>query len=140
MADGTLRISFDIEPRHAQDAFKLFASPGTPAAIAALTVGYAAAKDTQIVRTPDMPVTENPVSEKPKIGPLAYWAVLRCKESEFQKWLAVSTEADARDVILSVCEIDSRKLLDTDYTAGSRFREQILGPYSKHLAARGIVA
>ena len=42
MADGTLRISFDIEPMHAQDAFKLFAAPGTPAAIAALQVGYAA--------------------------------------------------------------------------------------------------
>ena len=39
MADGTLRISFDIEPIHAQDAFKLFAAPGTQAAIAALKAG-----------------------------------------------------------------------------------------------------
>lgn len=77
---------------------------------------------------------------QPKIGPLAYWAVLRCKEAEFQNWISASTEEEAKNVILSVCEIDSRKLLDTDYTAGSRFREQILGPYSKHLIARGIVA
>ena len=36
MADGTLRISFDFEPANAQDAFRLFAAPGTPAAIALL--------------------------------------------------------------------------------------------------------
>ena len=34
MADGTLRVSVDIEPRHAQTAFTLFGAPGTPVALA----------------------------------------------------------------------------------------------------------
>ena len=37
MADGTLRISLDVEPGDAADAFALFGSPGVAAAIARLT-------------------------------------------------------------------------------------------------------
>jgi hypothetical protein len=36
LADGTLRLIVDIEPRDAQAAFRLFGSPGTAVAIAAL--------------------------------------------------------------------------------------------------------
>lgn len=35
-SDGTLRILIDIEPRDAQTAFRLFGSPGTAVALAAL--------------------------------------------------------------------------------------------------------
>jgi hypothetical protein len=38
MADGTLRIVFDVEPRHAAEAFKLFSAPGTPAVLGRLRV------------------------------------------------------------------------------------------------------
>lgn len=37
MADGSLRLAIDIEPRHAQQAFALFGSPGTPVALARIT-------------------------------------------------------------------------------------------------------
>ncbi|MEY9435543.1 hypothetical protein [Bradyrhizobium elkanii] len=37
MADGTLRVSVDIEPRHAQAAFAMFGAPGTAVALARLT-------------------------------------------------------------------------------------------------------
>lgn len=37
LADGTLRLSVDIEPRHAQQAFSMFGAPGTSVAIAKLT-------------------------------------------------------------------------------------------------------
>ncbi len=37
MADGTLRVSVDVEPRHAQAAFAMFGAPGTPVALARLT-------------------------------------------------------------------------------------------------------
>jgi hypothetical protein len=37
LADGTLRLTVDIEPRDAQAAFRLFGSPGTAVALAALT-------------------------------------------------------------------------------------------------------
>lgn len=36
MADGTLRVCLDIEPRHAQAAFALFGAPGTSVALARL--------------------------------------------------------------------------------------------------------
>lgn len=42
MADGSLRITIEFEPRYAKEAFALFGSRGTPLAIAALQVGYAA--------------------------------------------------------------------------------------------------
>lgn len=44
MADGTLRVSIDIEPRHAQAAFTLFGAPGTPVALARLTPEAAVAE------------------------------------------------------------------------------------------------
>ena len=36
LVDGTLRLTVDIEPHAAQAAFRLFGSPGTAVAIAAL--------------------------------------------------------------------------------------------------------
>ena len=39
MADGSLQITMNVEPRHASAAFALFGMPGTPAALAALKVG-----------------------------------------------------------------------------------------------------
>jgi hypothetical protein len=36
LADGTLRLVVDVEPRNAQAAFALFNSPGTAMALAAL--------------------------------------------------------------------------------------------------------
>lgn len=37
MADGTLRVEIDVEPRDAPTAFQLFHSPGTPVALARVT-------------------------------------------------------------------------------------------------------
>ena len=37
MSDGTLRVAVDVEPRHAQAAFAMFGSPGTPVVIARIT-------------------------------------------------------------------------------------------------------
>jgi hypothetical protein len=36
LVDGTLRVTVDIEPRDAQAAFRLFGTPGTAVALAAL--------------------------------------------------------------------------------------------------------
>lgn len=36
LADGTLRVTVDVEPRDAQNAFLLFGVPGTAVALAAL--------------------------------------------------------------------------------------------------------
>ena len=150
MADGTLRISFDIEPMHAQDAFRLFAAPGTPAALAALQVGYAAAASgdvhAMLAKDPgDVTEAGIPVSEKPKIGPLAYWLVLRCNEPEFWGWLnsygqRVKNSTDAANEVKSRLSIASRKEIDGNGLNESNFHKYIRGPYSKYLAARGITA
>ena len=134
MADGTLRISFDIEPMHALDAFALFRAPGTPAAIAALQVGYAA-------------VTDTPQEPTPKIGPLCMLAVKWCREPEFWTWLdsiakdalhrSMRSEAGAASCVKRMCTVSSRKDLDTD-PAAERFHRLIRGPFIKYMQARGI--
>jgi len=139
MADGTLRISFDIEPMHAQDAFRLFAAPGTPAAIAALAVGYAAAKDVQ----KDIHIEYMP--EKPKGGALSKLAGMWCNEPEFWRWLetdpdnACHSAHGAAACLYAICGINSRAELDHDPVAAEKFHRLIRGPYQKHLIARGIV-
>lgn len=139
MSDGTLRISFDIEPRHAQDAFRLFAAPGTPAAIAALQVGYAAAPNIKSY-------PEKDISEKPKGGPLAKLAGMWCNDPDFWAWLetdpdnACHSAHGAAACLYAICEIESRAELDHDPVAAEKFHRLIRGPFMKHMMARGIVA
>lgn len=139
MADGTLRISFDIEPMHAQDAFRLFAAPGTPAAIAALQVGYAA------VQGDSQPL---PPTEKQKGGALSKLAGMWCKQPEFWAWVRSGTHGgvfwpcdnmiDATAFVRDMCDVPSRAVLDHEPDAAEKFNELIRGPFSKHLIARGI--
>jgi len=128
MADGTLRMTFDIEPAHAKDAFSLFAAPGTPVAIAALQVGYAAAKEPE---------------QKDSIGPLCKWLVIRCGEPEFWEWLGhewtnspIESEAQASSEVKLMLEIDSRKELDTNPHAAESFHRLVRLPYQKWLVRR----
>ncbi len=142
MMDGTLRISFDIEPMHAQDAFRLFATPGTPAAVAALQVGYAAVQPAPVA------VMGNPIAEKPKGGPLSKLAGMWCEEPDFQKWISsryvlgepIRGASGAADVIRELCLIDSRAELDHDTRAKELFNNLIRDPYSKRLLSLGVTA
>lgn len=53
MADGSLRITIEFDPRFAKDAFSLFGSRGTPIAVAALTSGASvAASQSEVVAEP----------------------------------------------------------------------------------------
>jgi len=134
MADGTLRISFDFEPSQAQDAFKLFASPGTPAAIAALKQGYAAVAE-----------ASTPEPEMPKGGALSKLAGLWCGRVEFQKWLCdsfsviIENESDASEIVRNICVVKSRAELDHNEESAKKFQREIRGPFIKHCQARGIV-
>lgn len=130
MADGTLRISFDVEPMHAQDAFRLFAAPGTPAAIAALQVGYEQKADTS--PEPVQKAAENEL----KGGALAMLAGQWCADPVFQKWLFVYSELEAAQKIKRFCEVDSRRMLDHNPKAADLFQGLFRTPYMKHL--RGI--
>lgn len=127
MADGTLRVSVDIEPRHAQAAFVLFGAPGTPMALAALKVG------TQIEPTPE----PEPAVEPAKGGPLSKWAALRCKDVRFQAWVNESDEDAARNAILATCGIRSRAELDSNPEAAGLFSKHFRRPWSDHCKRMG---
>lgn len=126
MADGTLRVSFDIEPAQAQDAFRLFAAPGTPVAIAALQVGYAAAKE--------------PEPPKEPIGAICQWLVIRCNEPDFWRWLnidlsySVGNENQAAEAVKHILGVTSRKDVDGNPEAVECFHSYIRKPYQAWLA------
>lgn len=126
MADGSLRIECEIEPRSAQAAFALFGMPGAPMAIAALKVGHAKKSD-----EPNEPI------DSQKGGPLAKLAGMWCQSKDFQEWLGVPTPAEARLFILEECEIDSRAELDHNQFAAERFHRCVREPYSRWLKAIG---
>ena len=138
--DGTIVLSVEIEPRNAAAALALFGMPGTPMAIAALQVGYAAVGEPIIKSYP-----EKDNSEKPKGGPLAKLAGIWCNDPEFWKWLetdpdnACHSAHGAAACLYAICEIESRAELDHDPIAAEKFHRLIRGPYQKHLIARGIV-
>lgn len=134
MADGTLRMTFDIEPAQAKDAFSLFAAPGTPVAIAALKQGYAAKSDETEPKEP--------------VGHLCKWLVMRCSEPEFWRWLGsepcngtdIKSEAQASEFVKYYLGIDSRKEIDGNPEREADFHNLIRGPYSRWLARRGVTA
>lgn len=142
MADGTLRMSFDIEPAHAKDAFALFSAPGTPVAIAALKQGYEAKSD-----APDPQL--NPMLGG--VGPLCKWLVLRCKEPEFWAWIedktrssgqmwGVKDEATAKRWVCKYLGIESRREIDESPAVEKFFHDHIRHPYQKWLVRRGVHA
>lgn len=113
MADDTLRLTVDIEPRHAKAAFELFGSRGTAVALAA------------IKSTPDAPV------DKPKGGQLAKLAGIWCADARFQEWIGADDEDDARQMIYNLCGIKSRAELDHDKQAEAVFHKEVRIPYSE---------
>jgi hypothetical protein len=135
MADGSLRLAIDIEPRHAQAAFALFGSPGTPVALARITNEAANAHDQR-----------EPEPDKPKGGALAKLAGMLGADPEFWKFLThqftltavCESDATAAEVIREVCEIESRSELDWHTDAADRFHVLIRGPWIKWRTARGL--
>lgn len=137
MADGTLRIVCDIEPRHAQAAFALFGAPGTALAIAALVPEHARQAEPEPAPEP----------EQTRGGPLARWVAIRCGEPEFQRWLRTITPADAVDVVGDreeaaarvrwICSIKTRSEIDNDIEAERRFHKRIREPWAAYQQSRG---
>lgn len=100
--------------------------------------------------------------QREPLGDLCWRAVQWCKEPEFYEFIApiydralggqgfgtgdicvgrdVATREDfCRHAVLVLCEIQTRKELDTNPEAARKFNQLIRGPYQKHLIARGIV-
>lgn len=75
-------------------------------------------------------------------GDLEMKAILWCQSPEFWKFLThggcrVRDEAEAKALILSECDIESRRQLDTE-PAKSVFLRKIVGPFYKWNLARGL--
>lgn len=128
MADGSLRITLEFEPRHARDAYALFGSRGTPVAVAALK--------------PASSKPEPQADERPAIGELCRWAVMRCGEEPFRRWVRtvsnrveVPTEDWTAEWVRLQCGVDSRKEIDTNPVAFDKFHRLIRQPYAAWLKA-----
>ena len=130
MADGTLRLSVDIEPMHARAGFELFGSPGTQMVLGRLKTAAEAAKQEQ----PTKPA-----------GPLCKWVAIQCKEPYFQQWVIEKTngfsdgppEKWAAQYVRDACKVDSRADIDGNKIAEARLHTLIRQPYADWLAARG---
>ena len=64
-----------------------------------------------------------------KPGAACIWTVQRCREQAFQQFLGVDGEAAAERRVKEVCEVDTRKQLDTDPAAEARWNERIRRAY-----------
>ena len=136
MADGTLRISFDVEPGQAQDAFKLFAAPGTQVAIAAL-------KDGTFLEQPVQPVAEPKPREQ--LGDACYRTVLWCADPRFWNFLNntpfssnvrfdfVNSAIKAGQAVKAICNVESRKELDIILEANKKWHIWIRLAYADYL-------
>jgi hypothetical protein len=132
MADNTLRVSFDIEPRFAQLAFAMFGTRGTPVAIARLTPEVAQQQ------------ARKEAAEPVKGGVLAKLAGMWCADEQFCDWLyndyrgpPFKTADDAATVIRTICGVGSRAELDHNPQAEEIFHREFRLPYNAWLQGRG---
>lgn len=90
-------------------------------------------------------------TKRERMPPLLDWTVKRCDEDSFQQWCIdlwdagetreimvldpdnSSRAAFAKEVILKLCGIESRKELDADERAAKRFHERVREPYAAWL-------
>ncbi len=134
MADGSLRISLDIEPRHARDAFNLFGAPGTPVALARMTPEAATAEARKEFQQPAAPTVKG--------GALCKLAAIWCNDPEFHafltatmRWAAgysepVTPEVAAR-IIRETCGVESRAELDHNLDAEAIFHRDFRLPFQR---------
>lgn len=137
MADGTLQLTVNIEPRDAIKAFSMFSAPGTALAIAALVPEHARQAE--------------PEPAPIKGGEIARWLGIRCGEDAFQAWLfetywkqAAHATGDtpakrAASVIRAVCGVESRREFDSDPDAADRFHRLIRSQWATYQQSRGEV-
>ena len=127
MADSSLRITLEFEPRHAREAYALFGARGTPVAVVALKVGYEQKVD-------PLPGPAHKAAENVHVGgPLARLAGQWCADPAFREWIYVDTEAQAAEKIRAFCKIESRRLLDHDLEAATKFKKLFRTPYMAHI-------
>lgn len=128
MADGTVRVQIDIDPRFRSLFFELFGTIDMPVALAPLVADFE---------------QKEPVAEKPKGGALAKLAGMWANEPEFWEWMKsidhyAEDAGDAAAFMRAQCVVQSRAELDNVPEAKTRFDMFIRGPYAKWRAQRGL--
>lgn len=139
MADGTLRLTIDFEPRFAKQAFELFGARGTPIAVAALKPIHQRGEIVPPV------VPSDP--QKPPLGPIGQWFVLRCQEPAFRQWAiqhhgpdTQDTEVAVKELILEKLDLESRSQIDWDAVAKEKALGLFIQPYKRFNERREVAA
>ena len=144
LADGSIRVSLDIDPRFRTDFFRLFPEIDAPVVLAPLAYGVALE---QVQENAEHHDEIKPAKKRggftDDVGPLCRLAVMWCSDQTFHEWLnnAFPEEADAEPfnevsakiLICDLCHIASRRELDTDKNAAAVFHERFRFPYIEHL-------
>lgn len=155
LADGSLRIEVEFEPKDAQAAFALFGRPGSPMAVTALRVGTEAAGAHPAGDDDAAAPNASPDNADRKGGPLARLAGQWCHLPAFQQWIRpvydqhlggdgsgwgdlddaqlqqLGAEGFARHAILVLCQIESRRELDHHPRARKEFDFRVRIPFSR---------
>lgn len=138
MADGSMRLTVEIEPGDAIKAFTLFGSPGHSVALARIT-SEAATKALQGIQTNSTADISAAILEKAKGGPLAKLAGMWCNDLRFHEWLRVVHEVQvytpdaAANIVREWCGIGSRAELDSNEAAAHNFHGFIREPFAEYL-------
>jgi hypothetical protein len=127
MADGSPRITLDMQCTLSEVA-AMGLIPGVPFALARLVK--------EVAGKPAVAPVSHPQEPKERPGQLCVMACTFCADPMFWKWISTETtsdevldEAGAKEFILYVCCIDSRKELDQSASAARAFHEQIRKPF-----------
>lgn len=127
MADGTPRLVLDLQCTLSEIA-AMGLIPGVPFALARMSKDASIAPSAEPVSKPEEP--------KQKPGELCVMACTFCKDPLFWQWISsetssdeVTNEIEAREFILYVCSVDSRKKLDQFSSAAHTFHEYIRKPF-----------
>lgn len=74
---------------------------------------------------------EQPVAQAPKVRPgeLCVMACTFCADPKFWKWTGMPDESAAKELVLGKCGVQSRKELDTNKMAATRFHTLIREPF-----------
>lgn len=126
LVDGTLRLTVDIDPKDAQEAFALFGRPGSPVALARITNEAAVEHDRKAqAQPPAEPLERKPMALASKVAMTclqpSFHAYLKDRDED--RWLhspddrpELLPEIRARFFVCIECGVRSR----SEITEGSR--------------------
>ncbi|UIY58124.1 hypothetical protein [Burkholderia cepacia] len=131
MADGTIRVQIDIDPRFRSTFWALFPNIDMPVALAPLEANFE---------------QQEPKQEAQKGGALAILAGRLCADERFHEfventygrvWTTTYPNEDIAQWMREQCGIDSRAELDHNEAAALRFHQVIRGPWQKYCQQKG---